>query len=209
MRADEEDLDVAEALFEAVTKQRSADELSAYPAAFKESWLYAELNKSRNFKSWFHYGLRMATLMNGLEQFALGGNMPWTVHRRRPDHSYLKPAAECKKIEYPKPDGKLTFDRLSSVFISSVNHEENQPAHLTLKDATTPVAINLRVYDGPEARYCPAGVYEYIKDQAGQDQLQINAQNCVHCKTCDIKDPTQNIVWVTPEGGGGPNYSAM
>lgn len=199
----------AEAVFEAVTKQRSADELSAYPAAFKESWLYAELNKSRNFKSWFQYGLRIATLMNGLEQFALGGNMPWTVHRRRPDHSYLKPAAECKKIEYPKPDGKLTFDRLSSVFISSVNHEENQPAHLTLKDATTPVAINLRVYDGPEARYCPAGVYEYIKDQAGQDQLQINAQNCVHCKTCDIKDPTQNIVWVTPEGGGGPNYSAM
>ncbi len=199
----------AQAAFEAISKGRSGDELTAYPAAFKTSWLYTELNKARNFKSWFQYGLRVATLMNGLEQFGLRGNMPWTIRRHRADHSYLRPAAECKKIEYPKPDGKLTFDRLSSVFISSANHEENQPSHLTLKDATTPVSVNLKTYAGPEARYCPAGVYEYIQDAEGQDRLQINAQNCVHCKTCDIKDPTQNIVWVTPEGGGGPNYAAM
>lgn len=199
----------AEALVEAISSGRSADELTAYPASFRSSWLYAELNKARNFKSWFQYGLRVATLMNGLEQFALRGYMPWTLRRHRADHSYLKPAAECKKIDYPKPDGKLTFDRLSSVFISSANHEENQPSHLTLKDAKTPVLINLETYAGPEARYCPAGVYEFVQDAEGQERLQINAQNCVHCKTCDIKDPTQNIVWVTPEGGGGPNYAAM
>jgi ferredoxin-like protein FixX len=132
-------------------------------------------------------------------------SIPWTLHRSKPDHVYLKPAAECKPIVYPKPDGKLTFDRLS-VFISNTNHEENQPAHLTLKDATVPVNINLAKFAGPEARYCPAGVYEFVGQEGGGERLQINAQNCVHCKTCDIKDPTQNIVWVTPEGGGGPNY---
>ncbi len=150
--------------------------------------------------------------MNGLEQFVLRGNMPWTLHRDKPDHAYLKPASECKPIQYPKPDGKLTFDRLSSVFISGTNHAEDQPAHLTLKDASVPVQINLAKYAGPEQRYCPAGVYEFVADesQGGDAQrLQINAQNCVHCKTCDIKDPTQNIVWVTPEGGGGPNYTGM
>lgn len=199
----------AEAAYEAVTGGRAQDELSAYPEAFEQSWLHAELNKSRNFKSWFKYGLRVATLMNGLEQFGLGGNMPWTVRRDKPDHAYLKPAAECQPIDYPKPDGKLTFDRLSSVFISSAAHEENQPAHLTLKDASVPVNINLAKYAGPEARYCPAGVYEFVKNEDGSDRLQINAANCVHCKTCDIKDPTQNIVWVTPEGGGGPNYADM
>jgi len=199
----------AEAAFEAVTAGRQQDELTAYPQAFKTSWLYTELNKSRNFKAWFKYGLRVGTLMNGLEQFGLKGNMSWTIRRDKPDYAYMKPAAECKPIDYPKPDGKLTFDRLSSIFISNVNHEENQPAHLTLKDVSVPVAINLAKYAGPEARYCPAGVYEFIKDAAGADKLQINAQNCVHCKTCDIKDPTQNIVWVTPEGGGGPNYAAM
>ncbi|MDD2926963.1 electron transfer flavoprotein-ubiquinone oxidoreductase [Rhodoferax sp.] len=199
----------AEAAYEAVTGGRAQDELSAYPQAFEASWLHAELNKSRNFKSWFKYGLRVATLMNGLEQFGLGGNMPWTVRRDKPDHAYLKPAAECQPIDYPKPDGKLTFDRLSSVFISSAAHEENQPAHLTLKDASVPVNINLAKYAGPEARYCPAGVYEFVKNEDGSDRLQINAANCVHCKTCDIKDPTQNIVWVTPEGGGGPNYADM
>lgn len=199
----------AEAAFAAVTAGRAQDELSAYPEAFKHSWLYTELNKARNFKAWFKYGLRVATLMNGLEQFALRGKMSWTIHHNKPDHSYLKPAAECQPINYPKPDGKLTFDRLSSVFISNANHEENQPSHLTLKDASVPVAINLAQYAGPEARYCPAGVYEFVKDAGGTDQLQINAQNCVHCKTCDIKDPTQNIVWVTPEGGGGPNYAEM
>jgi electron-transferring-flavoprotein dehydrogenase len=134
---------------------------------------------------------------------------PWTMRRNKPDHAYLKPAADCPQIVYPKPDGKLTFDRLSSVFISNTNHNEHQPAHLTLKDASVPVAHNLALFAGPESRYCPAGVYEYVKTDAGQDRLQINAQNCVHCKTCDIKDPTQNIVWVTPEGGGGPNYAGM
>jgi electron-transferring-flavoprotein dehydrogenase len=199
----------AEAAFDAVTAGRQHDELSAYPEAFESSWLYTELNKSRNFKAWFKYGLTVGTVMNGFEQFGLKGNVPWTIRRDKPDHAYLKPAAECTPIDYPKPDGKLTFDRLSSVFISSANHEENQPSHLTLIDASVPVAINLAKYAGPEARYCPAGVYEFIKNDDGTDRLQINASNCVHCKTCDIKDPTQNIVWVTPEGGGGPNYAGM
>ena len=199
----------AEAAYDAVTGGRQHDELSAYPQAFEKSWLYTELNKSRNFKSWFKKGLTVATLMNGIEQFVLRGSIPWTIHRNKPDHLYLKPAAQCKPIVYPKPDGKLTFDRLSSVFISNTNHEENQPSHLTLKDASVPVNINLAKYAGPEARYCPAGVYEFVKNEDNSDRLQINAQNCVHCKTCDIKDPTQNIVWVTPEGGGGPNYSGM
>ncbi len=202
----------AEAAYEAIAAGRSHDELSAYPEAFEASWLYTELNKSRNFKAWFKYGLTVGTLMNGLEQFALKGNFPWTIHRDKPDHAYLKPAAECKPIDYPKPDGKLTFDRLSSVFISNANHEENQPAHLTLKDASVPVNVNLAKFAGPEARYCPAGVYEFVPDEAkggSAQRLQINAANCVHCKTCDIKDPTQNIVWVTPEGGGGPNYAGM
>jgi electron-transferring-flavoprotein dehydrogenase len=199
----------ADAAYDAITSGRSHDELSAYPQAFEKSWLYQELNKSRNFKAWFKYGLMVGTVMNGFEQFGLKGNMPWTIRRDKPDHAYLKPAAQCKPIDYPKPDGKLTFDRLSSVFISNVNHEENQPAHLTLRDTSVPVAINLKEYAGPEARYCPAGVYEFVKNDDGSDRLQINASNCVHCKTCDIKDPTQNIVWVTPEGGGGPNYAGM
>ncbi len=199
----------AEAAYDAVTAGRQHDELSAYPAAFEASWLHTELNKSRNFKAWFKKGLTVATIMNGIEQFALKGNIPWTLHRDKPDHLCLKPAAECQPIIYPKPDGKLTFDRLSSVFISNTNHEEQQPAHLTLKDASVPVAINLAKFAGPEARYCPAGVYEFVKNEDHSDRLQINAQNCVHCKTCDIKDPTQNIVWVTPEGGGGPNYAGM
>ncbi|KEH08364.1 electron transfer flavoprotein-ubiquinone oxidoreductase [Delftia tsuruhatensis] len=200
----------AEAAYDAIVAGRQGDELSAYVQAFENSWLYEELNKSRNFKAWFKKGLTTATLMNGIEQFVLKGNIPWTLHRDKPDHAYLKPAAECKPIDYPKPDGKLTFDRLSSVFISNTNHAEDQPAHLTLKDASVPVAINLAKYAGPEQRYCPAGVYEFVDDTAqGGKRLQINAQNCVHCKTCDIKDPTQNIVWVTPEGGGGPNYAGM
>lgn len=199
----------AEAAFDAVVSGRQHDELTAYPQAFEKSWLYAELYKARNFKSWFQKGLTVATIMNGIEQFVLRGNIPWTLHRDKPDHAYLKPAAECKPIVYPKPDGKLTFDRLSSVFIGNVNHEEQQPAHLTLKDASVPVEVNLAKFAGPEARYCPAGVYEFVKTPHNTDRLQINAQNCVHCKTCDIKDPTQNIVWVTPEGGGGPNYAAM
>ena len=202
-------MQAAQAAYQAVTAGRQHDELTAYPDAFEQSWLRAELNKSRNFKQWFKKGRAVATVMTGIEQLVLGGRMPWTIHRQKPDHVYLRPAAESKQIVYPKPDGKLTFDRLSSVFISNTNHEENQPAHLTLKDPSVPVQINLAKFAGPESRYCPAGVYEYVKNEDNTDRLQINAQNCVHCKTCDIKDPTQNIVWVTPEGGGGPNYVGM
>ena len=199
----------AEAAFDALVAQRSHDVLPAYPAAFENSWLHTELNKARNFKQWFKKGRTVATLMTGVEQWLLQGNIPWTIHRTKPDYACLQPAALCEKISYPKPDGVLTFDRLSSVFISNTNHEENQPVHLTLKDPSVPVAVNLGLYAGPEARYCPAGVYEYVKAEDGSDRLQINAQNCVHCKTCDIKDPTQNIVWVAPQGGEGPVYSGM
>jgi electron-transferring-flavoprotein dehydrogenase len=199
----------AQAAFDALGEGRAHDELAAYPEAFEKSWLHEELNKARNFKTWFKKGLWPATFMNGIEQWLLRGKVPWTLRRDKPDHAYLKPADQCKPIDYPKPDGKLTFDRLSSVFISNTNHEENQPAHLTLKDPSVPVQVNLAKYAGPESRYCPAGVYEFVKDEGGGERLQINAQNCVHCKTCDIKDPTQNIVWVTPEGGGGPNYVNM
>jgi electron-transferring-flavoprotein dehydrogenase len=200
----------AEAAFDAVQAGRQGDELTAYPEAFETSWLKTELYRARNFKQWMSKGLYVGTFMVGLEQKVMGGNVPWTLHHQHSDHETLKPASQCKPIVYPKPDGKLTFDRLSSVFISNTNHEENQPAHLTLKDATVPVNVNLRTYAGPESRYCPAGVYEFVKsDDTGAERLQINAQNCVHCKTCDIKDPTQNIVWVTPEGGGGPNYPNM
>ncbi len=199
----------ADAAFAAIEADRSHDELAAYPQAFEASWLFEELNKARNFKQWFKKGRTVATLMTGVEQLLLRGKMPWTLHRAKADHLYLKPAAECPRIDYPKPDGKLTFDRLTSVFISNTNHEENEPVHLTLKDASVPVNINLARYAGPESRYCPAGVYEFVKDDDGAERLQINAQNCVHCKTCDIKDPTQNIVWVTPQGGEGPVYTEM
>ncbi|UTV60179.1 electron transfer flavoprotein-ubiquinone oxidoreductase (plasmid) [Burkholderia arboris] len=199
----------ADAAFDAVQAGRQSDELNAYPDAFKQSWLYTELYRARNFKQWMAKGLYLGTLMVGLEQKVMGGNVPWTLHHKHADHEMLKPASQCEPIEYPKPDGKLTFDRLSSVFISNTNHEENQPAHLTLKDANVPVNVNLRTYAGPEGRFCPAAVYEFVKNDDGSDRLVINAQNCVHCKTCDIKDPTQNIVWVTPEGGGGPNYPNM
>ncbi|RKP50645.1 electron transfer flavoprotein-ubiquinone oxidoreductase [Trinickia fusca] len=199
----------AQAAFDAVQAGRQADELLAYPEAFKTSWLHEELHRARNFKQWMSKGLYLGTLMVGLEQKVLGGNVPWTLHHKHRDHEMLKPAAQCQPIVYPKPDGKLTFDRLSSVFLSNTNHEENQPAHLTLKDASVPVNVNLQTYAGPEGRYCPAAVYEFTKNDDGSDKLVINAQNCVHCKTCDIKDPTQNIVWVTPEGGGGPNYANM
>jgi electron-transferring-flavoprotein dehydrogenase len=199
----------ARAAFDAIQAGRQHDELTAYPEAFEQSWLYTELNKARNFKQWFKKGRSVATLMTGIEQFVLRGSIPWTLHREKPDHVYLKPAAECQPIVYPRPDGKLTFDRLSSVFISNTNHAEDQPPHLTLKDASVPVNVNLDKFAGPESRYCPAGVYEFVDVEGSAPRLQINAQNCVHCKTCDIKDPTQNIVWVTPEGGGGPNYTNM
>ena len=196
----------AEAAYVALRAGRSADELDAYSAAFQESWLFDELYRARNFKQWMSKGLYSGTVMVGVEQTLLGGKFPWTLHHGHADHECLRPASECEPIDYPKADGKLTFDRLSSVFVSNTNHEENQPCHLILKDATVPVALNLAKYAGPESRYCPAGVYEFVKNNDGTDRLQINAQNCVHCKTCDIKDPTQNIVWVTPQGGGGPNY---
>ncbi len=203
----------AEAAAAALQAGRSHDELAAYPAAFEKSWLHEELHQTRNFKQWFKQGNTVGTLMTGIEQWLLPKlglkSPPWTVHRHAADHGRMHAAAQCEPINYPKPDGKLTFDRLSSVFVSNTNHEENQPAHLTLKDASVPVAINLARYAGPESRYCPAGVYEFVADGGGEQRLQINAQNCVHCKTCDIKDPTQNIVWVTPEGGGGPNYAGM
>ncbi|WP_282811686.1 electron transfer flavoprotein-ubiquinone oxidoreductase [Thauera humireducens] len=197
----------AEAAFEALAQQRQRDALTAYPAAFRDSWLYAELHKTRNFKPYMKKGLYLGSLLFGIDQVLFKGKVPWTL-RNTADHTALKPAAECAKIAYPKPDGVLTFDRLSSVFLSNTNHEEEQPCHLQLKDAGTPIAINLARYDAPEQRYCPAGVYEIVHEEAGP-RLQINAQNCVHCKTCDIKDPTQNINWVVPQGGEGPIYQGM
>ena len=203
----------ADAAYAAVTSGRQHDELTAYPEAFEKSWLKQELETSRNTKQWMKKGLYLSSIMNGIELWLLPKlgmqSPPWTIHSTVPDHAKLKPAKDCPQIVYPKPDNKITFDRLSSVFVSNTNHEEHQPAHLTLKDASVPVNINLAMYAGPEARYCPAAVYEYVKNADNTDRLQINAQNCVHCKTCDIKDPTQNIVWVTPEGGGGPNYAGM
>lgn len=199
----------AQAIVEALTQNRANDELESYPQAFHDSWLFDELYQARNFKQWMSKGLHIGTLMVGIEQKLFKGKVPWTLHHKHADHVCLKAAAEFQPINYPKPDNKLTFDRLSSVFLSSTNHEENQPAHLRLKNADIPLNVNLKKYAGPEQRYCPAGVYEFVKTEAGNDQLQINAQNCVHCKTCDIKDPTQNIEWISPEGGGGPNYPNM
>ena len=200
----------AEAAFDAVVADRRSDELTAYPEAYSQSWLFDELYRARNFKPWMAKGLYLGTLMVGVDQIVFGGKAPWTLHHDHSDHETLKKKTEVEPIKYPKPDGVLTFDRLSSVFISNTNHTEDQPIHLTLKDASVPVNVNLELYDAPEQRYCPAGVYEIMRDDNGANpRLQINAQNCVHCKTCDIKDPTQNIVWVTPEGGGGPNYPNM
>jgi electron-transferring-flavoprotein dehydrogenase len=198
-----------DAAFDAVAAGRAHDELSTYPAAFEASWLYDELEGARNFKPYLDRGLVVGAILWGIDQLVFRGKVPWTLHRRKADHEKLKPASECTPIDYPKPDNVLTFDKLSSVFLSNTNHEENQPSHLTLKDAALPVAVNLARYAGPEARYCPAGVYEFVKTDDGKDRLQINAPNCVHCKTCDIKDPLQNILWVAPEGGGGPNYAGM
>ena len=202
----------AKAAFEAIVAGRSGDELNSYPEAFRRSWLFEELHRARNFKPWMSKGLYLGTLMVGLDQIVFGGKAPWTLRHRHADHETLRNKNEVHPIVYPRPDGKLTFDRLSSVFISNTNHNEDQPNHLTLRDPRVPVSVNLALYDGPEQRYCPAGVYEYLDEASGGSpgkHLQINAQNCVHCKTCDIKDPLQNIVWVTPEGGGGPNYPNM
>ncbi len=209
----------AEAAFEVIAQAgggageggETPAELTAFPQKFESSWVYEELHKARNFRPAFSkWGLYGAMLYGGLDLKLLGGKAPWTFRHKHADNECLKPAAEMPKIDYPKPDGVITFDKLSSVFISNTNHEEDQPVHLTLKDPSVPVEHNLKLYDEPAQRYCPAGVYEIVRDDDGTNpRLQINAQNCVHCKTCDIKDPTQNIVWVTPEGGGGPNYPNM
>ncbi|MBK1664874.1 electron transfer flavoprotein-ubiquinone oxidoreductase [Rhodospirillum rubrum] len=199
----------AEAVFDHL-RRGTAGEVPDYTARLQDSWLWSELRGVRNIRPAFRHGLWAGLALAGLDALVLRGHAPWTLSHHGADHDSLKKADACEKIDYPKPDGKLSFDRLSSVFLSNTNHEENQPCHLTLKDAAVPVAVNLALYGGPEARYCPAGVYEFIDDTAaGGQRLQINAQNCVHCKTCDIKDPTQNINWVVPQGGDGPNYPNM
>ena len=206
----------AEAAFAALAQGRAHDELTAYREAFRKSWVFADLHKVRNVKPALRWGMWLGTLHGAahmwLNDLHLGAMVGWTLHHGKADHETLRPAAEMPKIDYPQYDNVLTFDKLSSVFLSNTNHEENQPVHLQLRDATVAVGVNLKIYDGPEQRYCPAGVYEFVLDEASAGstmRLQINAPNCVHCKTCDIKDPLQNIHWVTPEGGGGPNYSNM
>jgi electron-transferring-flavoprotein dehydrogenase len=201
----------AEHAFEAIASERGGDVLESYHQAVFDSWIVKELKVVRNAQpAVSHWGGLVGSLYAGIDMWLghLGIRLPWTL-RHKPDHERLARKDHAHPISYPKPDGELTFDRLSSVFISNTNHEEDQPVHLTLKDADIPTVINLPVYGGPEQRYCPAGVYEYVEGVAGEPRLQINAQNCVHCKTCDIKDPTQNINWVVPEGGGGPNYPNM
>ncbi|MCQ9379443.1 electron transfer flavoprotein-ubiquinone oxidoreductase [Methyloversatilis sp. XJ19-49] len=197
----------ADAAVDALVAGRAQDALDTYPAAFRISWLREELHQTRNFKPYMKKGLWLGSFLFGAEQLLFKGNVPWTL-RNEADHTTLAPAATRTPIDYPKPDGVLTFDRLSSVFLSSTNHEEDQPCHLTLKDAGVAITVNLAAYESPEQRYCPAGVYEIVRETSGP-RLQINAQNCVHCKTCDIKDPTQNIHWVTPQGGEGPIYNGM
>ncbi len=199
----------AESVVEALSQSRSNDELSSYPENIKNSWLYDELHQARNFRPAFSkWGLAGGTLYAGLDLKILRGKAPWTMRHHGRDRDQLKPAKECAQIVYQKPDGQITFDRLSSVFISSTNHEEDQPVHLHLKNETVPISLNLKEYAAPEQRYCPAGVYEIV-EEGGVERLQINAQNCLHCKACDIKDPSQNIIWTTPEGSGGPNYPNM
>ncbi len=204
----------AEAAFAALKAGRAHDELVSFPEAFRKSWVYQDLYKVRNVKPGLKWGM-WAGMIHGaihmwLNELGLPKLVGWTLHHEGPDHASLQPASAMPAIAYPRYDGRLTFDKLSSVFLSNTNHEEDQPVHLELRDPAIPVGVNLKLYDGPEARYCPAGVYEFV--DAGNDsgrRLQINAPNCVHCKTCDIKDPRQNIHWVTPEGGGGPNYPGM
>jgi len=200
----------AELAFEALTGGAPEPELAGYGDAFRASWAYKELHEARNVRPAFKWGLLGGTLYTGIDQVLLRGKAPWTLSHGHADHETLSKAADCKPIDYPKPDGKITFDRLTNVSFSATNHEEDQPIHLTLQDDAVPIDINLADYDAPEQRYCPAGVYEIVREEDGSNpRLQINAQNCVHCKTCDIKDPTQNIKWVVPEGGGGPNYPNM
>ncbi len=197
----------AEAVVEALGK--GEDRPTSYPERFEASWMYDELHAARNFRPWFAKLGLLGMGFGGAELKLSGGKAPWTLHHRHKDNEALKPAASMPKIDYPKPDGKVSFDRNSSVFLAATAHDDDQPIHLTLKDDSVPIAHNLAIYDAPEQRYCPAGVYEIVEDPENGPSLQINAQNCVHCKTCDIKDPSQNIVWVTPEGGSGPNYPNM
>ncbi|HTI86393.1 MAG TPA: electron transfer flavoprotein-ubiquinone oxidoreductase [Alphaproteobacteria bacterium] len=197
----------AEAAIDVLQSEDGPATITAYPEQLKRSWVYEELARVRNIRPGFHFGL-LPGLANAAFETLTGGRAPWTLHHRR-DNETLKPANAATAITYPKPDGKITFDRLSSVFVSNTNHEENQPAHLKLREPGLAISLNLAAYDSPESRYCPAGVYEIVRDASGEARLQINAQNCVHCKTCDIKDPAQNIVWTVPEGGGGPNYPNM
>lgn len=200
----------AEAAFEALQSgAEGGTELTAYTDKYESSWVYTDLKKVRNAKPAFGWGLIAGVLMTGIQGW-LGGLLPFTLKHKYADHESIGKKTDYEPIDYPKPDGEVTFDKLSSVFISNTNHEEDQPVHLTLKDDSVPIKINLELYDAPEQRYCPAGVYEIVTEDDGSNpQLQINAQNCVHCKTCDIKDPSQNINWVVPEGGGGPNYPNM
>ena len=199
----------AEACFDALRAESPPSEVTSYPERLKATWLWDELARVRNIRPSFRWGLFGGIGYSALDTYVFRGKAPWTF-RNHADHTQLKPAAQSTPIDYPKPDGKVSFDKLSSVFISNTNHEEDQRIHLTLKDPAVPVAVNLARYDAPEQRYCPAGVYEIVREADGSNpRLQINAQNCVHCKTCDIKDPTQNIRWVVPEGGGGPNYPNM
>ncbi|UVE19680.1 electron transfer flavoprotein-ubiquinone oxidoreductase [Pseudomonas sp. LS44] len=201
----------AEAVADALLADgQGGDLLNSYVDGFKASWLYDELFRSRNFGPALHkFGPLVGGGFNWLDQNIFGGKIPFTLHDAKPDYACLKPAAESTRIDYPKPDGKLSFDKLSSVFLSNTNHEEEQPCHLKLTDPSIPLAKNLPLYDEPAQRYCPAGVYEIVTQEDGEKRFQINAQNCVHCKTCDIKDPAQNITWVAPEGTGGPNYPNM
>ena len=201
----------AECVAAAIAHGESAPaDLASYVDAFKASWLFEELHKSRNFSGWMHsFPLMIGLAGVWLEQNIFGGRLPFTLRDKKPDHATMKPAAECAKIDYPKPDNVISFDKASSVFLSSTNHEEDQPCHLQLTDPQLPISFTLGEFDEPAQRYCPAGVYEVIADNQGNRRFQINAQNCVHCKTCDIKEPSQNINWVTPEGAGGPNYPNM
>jgi electron-transferring-flavoprotein dehydrogenase len=198
----------AEALFEALADE-TVVEVKAYPERLRQTWVWDELYRVRNIRPSFRWGLWGGMAYSAIDTYVFQGRAPWTL-RNHADHTALRPASEFRAIAYPKPDGKLTFDRLSSVFISNTNHEEDQPSHLRLADPSVAIKVNLATYDAPEQRYCPAGVYEIVREGDGSNpRLQINAQNCVHCKTCDIKDPTQNINWVVPQGGGGPNYPNM
>jgi electron-transferring-flavoprotein dehydrogenase len=202
----------AEAAFEALAAGKTGgDELIAYPVKLKASWIWKDLDKVRNVKPALKWGTVLGTLYGGFDMWMhdLGIRLPWTFHHKQADHETLRPAGEFQPILYPKPDGVISFDKPSSVFLSNTNHEEDQPVHLKLRDPSIPIAVNLPLYAEPAQRYCPAGVYEVVTADNGQPRFQINAQNCVHCKTCDIKDPAQNIDWTVPEGGGGPNYPNM